>query len=147
MCVSKNFYLSSDHIPAGDVGINLEEGQMIHLPYCLLSISNPSIYKSHAGALLLKALRMTDAAAAVVAVGRFPTVVSSHTPHTLVRYRSADWITCHLLPYLYSVVRLMILARNVNEKWELVRVKIGLHLKETRCHPDYIFYQQHEETK
>ena len=57
--------------------VNLEEDQMI-CPNCLLSIANPSIYKSHGG-LLLKALRVTDpAVVAVVAEERFPTQLFPH---------------------------------------------------------------------
>lgn len=43
------------------------------------------------GALLLKALRMTDDA--VVAVRRFPTLLF---PHTLVLSRSAEWFHCFI---------------------------------------------------
>lgn len=43
---------------------------MIHLPFCLLAVANPSMYKLEARpfvALLLKAVRMRDAAAAAAA--------------------------------------------------------------------------------
>lgn len=63
--------------------VNLEEEQMI-FPNCLLSIANPSIYKSHGG-LLLKELSVTDPA---VAEERFPTQLFPHVLCTaLVLYR------------------------------------------------------------
>lgn len=110
MMMSVFTYSPFDHIPAVDASVhvvyiqrqfvswrNIEEDQMMHLPFCLPSIANPYIYKSHAGllmcwgALLLKAGGLIVAVAAVVTVGRFPNAfVSLCYLCTPVLYRSGS---------------------------------------------------------
>lgn len=93
----------------------LGDDQMIHLPYCLLSITNPSVYESHAwpfmhwGAVksyaLLKTERMTDTCCGTIS-------------NTLVLYRSDDWIKLYFAvtsvgePLLINYLSSNILPRN-----------------------------------